>query len=108
RDVLGAPAVGEQAVMPDTVETVGQYVDQEAADELIGAERHKFVASVALGPVILPFEGHALAVESDEAAVGNSKWVRRETGRRAQRRVRRKAAWHRLPTRPCAVRQRGL
>ena len=27
--------------MTDTVETVGQYMDQEAADELIGAERHK-------------------------------------------------------------------
>jgi len=62
--------------MTDTVETVGQDVDQEAADELIGVERHKLVASVALGPVILPFEGHALAVEGDEAAVGNSNAVR--------------------------------
>jgi hypothetical protein len=40
--------------MTDAVETVGQYVDQEAADELIGVERHKLVASIALGPVILP------------------------------------------------------
>src|SRR5215831_4805128 len=62
--------------MTDTVETVWQYVDQEAADELIGAERHKLVASVALGSVILPFEGHALVVEGDEAAVGNSNAVR--------------------------------
>ena len=55
--------------MTDTVETVGQDVDQEAADELIGVEPHKLVASLALGPVIPPFEGHALAVEGDEAAV---------------------------------------
>jgi hypothetical protein len=46
-------------------------VDQEAADELVGVERHKLVTSVALGPVILPFERDALAVEGDEPAVGN-------------------------------------
>ena len=70
-EVLGAPAVGEETVVADAVETVGQDVDQEAADELVGVERHKLVASVALGPVILPFESDALAVEGDEPAVGN-------------------------------------
>jgi hypothetical protein len=50
-------------------------VDEKAADELVGVERHKLVARVELGPVILPFEGHALAVESDEAAVGNGNSV---------------------------------
>ena len=47
-------------------------MDQEAADELVGVERHKLVASVGLGPVILPFERHALAIKGDEPAVGNS------------------------------------
>jgi hypothetical protein len=55
---------------------IGQDVDQKAADELVGVERHKLVASIALGPVILPFEGHALAIEGDEAVVGNSNPVR--------------------------------
>src|SRR5215831_7787784 len=50
----------------------GYDVDQEATDELVDVERHKFVASIGLGPVILPFEGHALAVEGDEPAIGNS------------------------------------
>ena len=58
--VLGAPAVGEETVVSDAVETVGQDVDQEAAYELVGVERHKLVASVALGPVILPFEVFSL------------------------------------------------
>jgi hypothetical protein len=31
---------GEQAVMADTVESPGQDVKQEAADELVGFERH--------------------------------------------------------------------
>ena len=54
-----------------SVEPVGQYLDQEAADE-----RHRsvirFVTSGAVGPVIVPFENHALTVEGDEPAVGNS------------------------------------
>jgi len=45
-----------------SVEPVGQYLDQEAADE-----RHRsvirFVTSGAVGPVIVPFENHALTVE---------------------------------------------
>jgi hypothetical protein len=31
------------------METVGQDVDQKAADELVGVERHQLVASVELG-----------------------------------------------------------
>jgi hypothetical protein len=31
-------------------------MDQEAADELVGVERHELVAGVALGPVFLPFK----------------------------------------------------
>ena len=58
--------------MTDAVEPVGQDVDQEAADKLVGVERRELVAGVALGPVILPFESHALAVEGDEPAVGDS------------------------------------
>ena len=52
-------------------------MDQEAADEFVGIERHQLVASGALAPVILPFESHALAVEGDEPAVGDSNPVRR-------------------------------
>ena len=70
-DIGGPVGIGEEAVMTDAVEPVGQYVDQEAADELVGVERHQLVAGVAPGPVILPLESHALAVEGDEPAVGN-------------------------------------
>ena len=64
REVLGAPAVGEETVVSDAVKSVGQHMDQEAADKLVvglqptgltrGVERHKLVARVGLGPVILP------------------------------------------------------
>ena len=64
RDVVGALAAGEQAVVADAVEAVGQHVDQEAADELAGGERHHLVALAALGAIVLPFEGDAVVVEA--------------------------------------------
>src|SRR5215471_7946823 len=75
-NVVGPVGVGEEAVVTDAMKSVGQDMDQEAADKLVGVERHKLIASVGLGPVILPFEGHALAVEGDEPAIGNSNPVR--------------------------------
>src|SRR5215470_5673248 len=75
-NVVGPVGIGEDAVETDAMKSVGQDMDQEAADELVGVEGHKLVASVALGSVILPFERDARAVEGDETAVGNSHPVR--------------------------------
>ena len=66
RDVFRAPAIGEEAVVSNAVETVGQDVDQKAADELVDVECHQLVAVFGLSPVILPFERHAFAVEGDQ------------------------------------------
>src|SRR5262249_42818105 len=41
RDRFGAIAAGEQAVVADAVEALGQDVGEEAADELIDVERHR-------------------------------------------------------------------
>src|SRR6516165_6124168 len=62
-NVVGPVGIGEEAVVTDAMKSVGQDMDQEAADELVGVEGHKLIASVALGPVILPFERDARAVE---------------------------------------------
>ena len=45
--------------MPDAVEAPGQDVQQEAADELVGAKRHGAVAFGALAAVVLVSEGDA-------------------------------------------------
>jgi len=71
-DIVGPIGIGEEAVVTDAMEPVGQHVDQEAADELVGVQCHKLVAGVGLCPVVLPFERHARAVEGDEPAIGNS------------------------------------
>src|SRR5215468_4677049 len=70
-DVVGASAFGEQAVVADAVQAFGQHVDEEAADELVGGERHALVSIAALDAVILPLEGDAALVAGDRAAVGD-------------------------------------
>jgi hypothetical protein len=54
RDIVGARAFGEQAVVTNAVQTLGQDVDQEAADELVCGERHALVSmATAIGGVEL-------------------------------------------------------
>ena len=57
-------------------ESRGQDMQQEAAHELLGAERHRLVARLALGAVVLPAEGDAALVECEQAAVGDGHAVR--------------------------------
>ena len=71
RDVVGAGGFGQQAVMADAMEALWQDVDEEAADELVGCERHALVAVAAFDPVILPPEGDAGVIECDQPAVGD-------------------------------------
>jgi hypothetical protein len=75
-DIAGTGLAREEAVVADAVEARWQDVHQEAADELVGIERHDLV--VSLGPfeaVILPLEGNAVVVERDQAAVGDGNTV---------------------------------
>jgi hypothetical protein len=58
-DVGGAIAVGEQSVMADAVQALGQYVRQKAANELVGWQGHGLVPVRALDAVILPLERDA-------------------------------------------------
>ena len=76
RNVLGAPAVSEQTVVTDAVETIGQDVDEETADELVDGERHHLGAVTPAGAVVLPLEGHAGVGDADQTAVGDRDAVR--------------------------------
>jgi hypothetical protein len=60
---------GEQAVMPDPVEATRQDVGQEAADKLVGRQRHDLLAFGPVATVILLTERHAGIVEGDQPPV---------------------------------------
>jgi len=70
-DVVGAGGFGEQTVVADAVEALGQDVDEEAADELVCCERHHLVAIGALDPIVLVLEADSVFVERDQPAVGD-------------------------------------
>ena len=69
RDCLDAIAGGEQAVVADAMEALGQYVDEEPADELADVERHRRVPAGTLDPVVFDFERDAVLVDRDQTAV---------------------------------------
>lgn len=58
------------------MEAVGQDMDQEPADELVRFEPHDLHALPGFDPVILPAEGHAVGISTDQAVVGDGDAVR--------------------------------
>ena len=55
--------------MADAMEPLGQDVEQEAPNELVGRQRHRAVSRLPVMAVVLVAEGDAALVESDEPAV---------------------------------------
>ena len=86
------------------MESAGQDVAQEPADEVVGRERHHLVSIAAFDPVVLPLEGDALVVERDQPTVGDGDavGVAGQIGP-AQPWARRTGACCRPPIRFCAV-----
>src|SRR4051794_16694955 len=67
---LSAPAgVGQETEVADAAEAGGQHVQQEAADELAGIERHRLALVPAA--VILPAEADATVLACEQTAVGD-------------------------------------
>ena len=107
-DVGFAAGAGEQPVMADAVKSLGQDVEQEAPDELVGGERHRAIPRLPVAAVILVAEGDAALVEAQ--AGGCSRWRRggySGRDRRAPPRARRRAAWHRRTSSSAAAARDG-
>ena len=70
-DIVDAGLAREPTVITDTVEALRQDMHQEAADELVGIERHQLVSRGTFDAIVLPLEGDAVVVERDQAPVGD-------------------------------------
>jgi len=75
-DVELAVGVGEQSVVADPMKARRQHVQQEAAHELRGMQRHELLARAAIFAVVLPAEGDAAIIVGDEPGVGDGDAVR--------------------------------
>ena len=68
-DIVDTVAVSEETIVADTVLALWQDVDQEAADELVGLQRHNCASARAIDAVVFDLEGHAVGIEPDQATV---------------------------------------
>src|SRR5262249_30035049 len=59
------------AVASNAVQVARQDMEEKAADELGGVERHGLEPIAAFDPIVFPFEGDAVVVERDETRVGD-------------------------------------
>src|SRR5215470_11858409 len=75
-DVGGAVAVGKQPIVTDAVETLGEDVQKEAANELMGVECHCLPAIGAIEAIVLPTEGDTTVVGREQPPVGDGDAMR--------------------------------
>lgn len=68
-EFLGAMAVGQESIVPDTLKAVGQHVEEKAPDELVGIQGHGPVHAARL--VVSVGEGDVAVLHADKAMVGN-------------------------------------
>ncbi len=70
-DVGGALWAGEEAVVADAMEAVWQHVQEEAADELGGVERHRlypsFVGRLAAGKAAIAIDQRGVQIKRCKA-----------------------------------------
>src|SRR5437763_3769800 len=71
RDVVATGAIGEQSVVTNAMETAGQHVDEEAADEFVRRQRHSLVAARPIDPIVFVFEGDACLIGRNQSPVGD-------------------------------------
>jgi hypothetical protein len=69
RHGTAANSVGQEAVMADSNESRGEHVQEKAAQEGVGVQRHES-GRISMG-AILPAEGDLTVLERDEPLVGN-------------------------------------
>jgi hypothetical protein len=63
------PALGGKAEVADADQALGQNVDQEAAQELIGGDRHDFL--LAATRIVFPARRDSIIVKRHQAKVGD-------------------------------------
>src|SRR5215469_10285200 len=71
-----AVTVGEEAAVADALETVGQGVEKEAAEKLVGGDGHLAGLRFAVSAVVLVLESDVAIAHIEDALVGDGDAVR--------------------------------
>ena len=75
RDVVGAVGVGEEPIVADAVEALGQHVQKKAPDELVRVKPHRLPTARTVDAIVFPAKRDAGFVGCNEAAVGDGDTV---------------------------------
>src|SRR3984893_1115115 len=70
-ELVGAMAVGGQAIVANAMEAVGQHMEQEPTRELARVKPHDLAFMLAVLPIILPAKADVIVVDFEEATVGD-------------------------------------
>src|SRR5260370_15950871 len=92
RDVGGAIAVGEQSIVADAVQTLGEHVHQKAPNELVGWQRHGLVRKPLAAVNVAPLRART---EFPRVHVFDHAMTQRGDGARAHEKL---LSWMRLTT----------
>jgi hypothetical protein len=69
RRVFFAMAIGEETVVANALESVGQHMQEKAANKFVGGKLHS--CDTRLVTIVLPGEGHVMVGRRDEAMIGD-------------------------------------
>lgn len=69
-------ASAEEAVIPNAVEAGRQHVQQKAADEFPGGERHRLLGLRGISPVVLVGEADLVTLDVEQPVIGDCHAVR--------------------------------
>lgn len=74
RELLAAIGFGQETVVPNAVEAVGQDVEEKAANELVRGEPHD--AALAAAAIVLVTKRHFRVGDGDEPGVADRRPIR--------------------------------
>jgi hypothetical protein len=74
--LVAAMAGTEEAVIPNPVEPGRQHVQEKAANEFRGGERHGFLGLRGVGPVVLVGEADLVILDVEQPVIGDRHAVR--------------------------------
>ena len=69
REFLCAMTIAQEAVVPNALQAGGQYMQEKATKEFLGAECHDFRLIVM--PIVFPAEAHLAIVDTHQAMIGD-------------------------------------
>ena len=70
RQILTTPGISDQSVVTDAMKAAGQYMQQKAAHDFAGTERHDFVARCPFAAVVFSVKGHAALIQCKQSRIG--------------------------------------